>query len=205
MDVHKVIEKLTEQDSYFEHIANKVYNIELKELHQSHASGEINDGIRAICKKLQQKYNILTYKALTDEEAKAVFKKLKDKYPKLAEIEFIPLPPIENSQYENWHTKLLRQIRVWNVLTEKVVKAKATIIQINKYKAEAAKSKDAPAAKSEISKEEYKGNSVEFLGETDIKGRVANKLLNDIRKRCKDEAKDCSIEGEAGIKKARTW
>ncbi len=145
------------------------------------------------------------YNTLTEEEAKAVFKELKRKYPKLAEIEFIPLPSLENDQYENWHTKLLRQIRVWNVLTEKVAKAKATIIQINTYKAEAAKSEDAPAAKTEISKEEYKGNSVEFLRETDIKGRVANKLLKDIRKRCKDDAKDCSIEGEAGIKKARTW
>jgi hypothetical protein len=204
MDVHKVVEKLTEQDSYFEYIADKVFNIELKELHQSHASGEINEGIRAICKKLQQKYNILTYKTLTDEQAKAVFKKLKDKYPKLAEIEFIPLPSVPNDQYDNWHTKLLRQIRIWNVLSEKVVKAKATIIQINAYKAKAAKSKNAPAAKSEISKQEYKGNSVEFLSETDIEGQVANKLLNNIRKRSKDEAKDCFIEGEAGIKKARS-
>ena len=45
MDVQKLVEKLAEQDNYFEHIAEKVSNIELR---QSHASGETNDAIRTV-------------------------------------------------------------------------------------------------------------------------------------------------------------
>jgi hypothetical protein len=48
------------------------------------------------------------YKTLDENEAKKVFENLKMKCPKLAEIESIPLPPIENSQYENRHTTFVR-------------------------------------------------------------------------------------------------
>jgi hypothetical protein len=40
----------------------------------------------------------------------------------LVVIELISLPPIENDQYETWHTMLLRQIRTYNVHTLKVFK-----------------------------------------------------------------------------------
>ncbi len=136
-----------------------------------------------------------TYNTLTEEEAKAVFKELKRKYPKLAEIEFIPLPFIENEQYENWHTKILRQIRVWNVHTEQVVKAEVTIIQDKAYRAE--------AGKSESIKAEYKGKSMEFWGKSDVAGQEAIKLANDIRKRWKDEEKSSLTEGESDNKKAK--
>ncbi len=43
--MQKVVEKLAEQDYYFQHIAAKVSAIELR---QSHASGETNDAIRAV-------------------------------------------------------------------------------------------------------------------------------------------------------------
>ena len=42
--MQKVLDKLTEHDGYFEVIAEKISNIELR---QSHASGEINDAMRA--------------------------------------------------------------------------------------------------------------------------------------------------------------
>ena len=122
-------------------------------------------------------------------------KELKRKYPKLAEIEFIPLPSLENDQYENWHTKLLRQIRVWNVHTEQVVKVKVTIIQDKVYRAE--------AGKSESIKAEYKGKSMEFWGKSDVAGQAAIKLAKDIRKRWKDEEKSSLTEGEADNKKAK--
>jgi hypothetical protein len=321
MDLQKVIEVLTELDTYFEKIAEKVCNMELR---QSHASGDSNDAIRAVhafatggsvcmpdkacktvcdlimmgetatywqeflnkdirrcefelykffeafCKKNVQavvktqyslgepvmmlpstrarlvQYNndvelmlpkldehlvelykltmpldkccmpttvaelkhrkVLpehsTYNTLAEEEAKAVFKKLKKKYPKLAEIEFIPLLPVENDQYENWHTKLLRQIRVWNVHTEKVVNANATIIRDKADKVEAAKSDGARAANAKIA-QAYNCKSQEFWSKTDFNGEMAIKLANTIRKRWNDQAKDGLIEGEAAPKQAR--
>ncbi len=140
--MQNVLEKLAEQDSYFEHIAEKVSNIQLN---QSHANGETKNVVLSLCKTLQQKYKILTYRILTDEEAKAVFMKLKEKYPQLAMIELVQLSSFEYDQYGSWYAKLLRLIRVRNVLNEKVVKAKATIIKINAHKAQAAKHEGAPA------------------------------------------------------------
>ncbi len=130
----------------------------------------------------------------SDWYKRQVCKELKRKAPKLAEIEFIPLPFIENEQYENWHTKILRQIRVWNIHTEQVVKAEVTIIQDKAYRAE--------AGKSESIKAEYTGKSMEFWGKTDLVGQAAIKLANDIRKRWKDEEKSSLTEGEADNKKA---
>ena len=59
------------------------------------------------------------YKTMDEEEAKLVFENLKEKYPKLAEIESVPLPPVQNDKYENWHTKVLRQIRAFIIHAEK--------------------------------------------------------------------------------------
>jgi hypothetical protein len=137
-----------------------------------------------------------TYKTLAVEEARAVFMKLKKKYPKLAEIEFIPLLPVENDQYENWHTKLLRQIRIWNVHTEQVVIAKVTI---NQDKAERAE-----AAKSPSSKGEYKRKSMLFWSQNDCAGEEAIKLANNIRQRWKDEEKSSKAESESDNKIAKS-
>ena len=81
------------------------------------------------------------YETLDEEEAKLVFEKLKEKYPKLTEIESVPLPPLENDMYEKWHTKILRQIRAFNVHADKVVKAKHTILLQDASIAKAAKAK----------------------------------------------------------------
>ncbi len=262
MDMHKVVEKLTEQDSYFEYIYTHIHRCEF-ELYKffeafcrnnlqavvetQYSLGEpvmmlpstrarfvqYNNDMELMLPKLDEhlvelykltmpldkccmpttvaelKHRKLlpkhsTYNTLAEEEAKTVFKKHKEKYPKLAEIEFIPLLPVENDQYENWHTKLLRQIRVWNVHTEKVVNANATIIRHKADKVEAAKSDGARAANAKIA-QAYNGKSQEFWSKTDVNGERAIKLANTIRKRWNDEAKDGSIEGDAAPKKARSF
>ncbi len=133
-----------------------------------------------------------TYKTLAEEETAAVFKELKQKYPELAKIESILLPSLEDDRYENWHTKLLRKIRVWNAHTEQVVKAKVTMMEDEAYRAE--------TAKAERIKAEYNTKTIEFWAKNDVEGQSAIKLANEIRKRWKDEEKSSVTEGEAAIK-----
>ena len=45
MDAQKIDDKLTEQDSFFKQVREKLTNIELR---QSHASGETSDASRAV-------------------------------------------------------------------------------------------------------------------------------------------------------------
>ncbi len=45
---------------------------------------------------------------------------------------------------------------------------------------------------------------IELWSKKDFDEEEAIKIANDIRKRWKDEAKDCSIAGLAGIKKAKS-
>jgi hypothetical protein len=142
------------------------------------------------------------YRTLTEEQAGAVWQKLKEEYPKLAEIETIPLQSIVNIKYENWHTKILRQIRAFNVHTEKVIKANNTIIMDQTYKAETAKSEYPLKHKLEISKANYNAKSLDFWTKHDFDSEVVIKQANNIRKRWKNEAKSSEAEGES-IKKAK--
>ncbi len=145
-----------------------------------------------------------TYETLTEEEAKTVFHKLQEKYPQLAEIEIMPLLPIENHEYENWHTKILRQIRAFNVHTEKAIRANNTIMQDKLYKAHTAQYKAAQAAKLEIATEVYNTKTIEFWVKNDVEGQSAINLANEIRKRWKDEEKSSLTESEADNKKAKS-
>ncbi len=143
-----------------------------------------------------------TYNTLAEEEAKAVCEKLKEKYPKLAEIEFIPLLPAKNDQYENKHTKILRQIRAWNFHQEQVVKAQTTMSQEKAYRAKAtAAAAKAEAEKAESIKAEYNAQVSNFWKEHDVKGQGSIKLANDIRKQWNEEAQSSKPKEGASTKK----
>ena len=103
-----------------------------------------------------------------------VFENLKQKYPKLVEILTIPLPPVENDKYENWHTKVLRQIRAFNVHTEKVVKAKTAIQEDEFFVTQAAKAKIRKTESIAV----YEAKFVEFWRKTDTEGELSIKLAS---------------------------
>ena len=113
----------------------------------------------------------------------------------------MPLLPIENDEYESWHTKILRQIRAFNVHTEKAIRANNTIMQDKLYKAHTDQYKAAQAAKLEIATDAFNTKTIEFWAKNDAEGQSAIKLANEIRKRWNDETKSSVTEGEAGIKK----
>ena len=111
----------------------------------------------------------------------------------MAELESIPLPPIENDKYENWHTKVLRQIRAHNVHTEKVVKAKTTIQEDELFETNLAKAKILKPETTAV----YEEKLVEFWDKSDTEGALCIKTAEEIRKRWKAEA-------EIEANKART-
>jgi hypothetical protein len=124
------------------------------------------------------------YKTLEENDAKLLFESLMQKYPKLIELESMPLPPIDNDKYENWHTKVLRQIRAHNVHTDQVVKAKTTIRENELFETKLAKAKIPKTEPTALHQE----NLVEFWKKIDSEGVLCIKLGEEIQKRWKAEA-----------------
>jgi hypothetical protein len=135
------------------------------------------------------------YTALDEEEAKLVFENLRQKYPKLEQVESIPLPPIENDKYENRHTKFLRQIRAYNVHSEKVVQAKTTIQEDQTDTKEALKAKIPKTETFDV----HTVNVEELWCKNDKQGDLNIRLADEIHKRWDRES-----EINASTKKART-
>jgi hypothetical protein len=120
-----------------------------------------------------------TDNTLKEQEAKDIFEKLKQKNSKLGEIESIPLPPIDNDKYQNWHTTLLRKIRAFNVHAEKVVKAQTTIQDDEFVKRQEAKAKNS----QKINTAEYEGKLDDFWRNTDKSGEWTIQIASEIRQR----------------------